>query len=138
MSACIVDASIFGPLFFDDETDDLFGGLVQLLEAGNCHAPQHWQLELTNQILMGMRRKRLDSEMADIAIQEIGEFPVEIDNETGRRHADTYALAARHGLTIYDAAYLELALRRRCSLATYDCALRTAALAEGLKVLPTP
>ena len=136
MSPCVVDASIFGPLFFDDEKDSIFDGLGALLAEGECLAPQHWRLELVNQIINGHRRKRMTAEMADAAIALIAGLEVAIDEETWRHHAETFALATKHGLTAYDAAYLELALRRRATLASYDGDLRKAARLESLEIQP--
>jgi predicted nucleic acid-binding protein len=45
---------------------------------------------------------------------------------------DGVALGQRHGLTVYDALYLEAAMRRGLVLATYDKALLRAASAEGV------
>lgn len=137
MTLCVVDASIFGPLFFVDETDDLLGGLPALLTEQQCLAPAHWRLELTNLILMGGRRKRLLPEEALIAIGQIACLEVEIDEDTWRRHGDVYRLAYAHGLSAYDAGYLELAMRKSAVLATYDKALRCAAQAEQIELLPT-
>ena len=136
MTSHVVDASTFGPLFFDAEKDELFEGLIDLLIGERCIAPQHWRLDVTNQILSGLRRKRMTDTMADKAIAQIDQFPIDIDPETGSRSQQTYGLARKHALTAYDAAYLELALRRRLVLVTYDMQLRDAASAEGIALLP--
>ncbi|HZY71671.1 MAG TPA: type II toxin-antitoxin system VapC family toxin, partial [Edaphobacter sp.] len=63
-------------------------------------------------------------------------LPVNVDMETDRQAwGATLQLAARHKLTVYDAAYLELAQRRGLPLATLDGALRTAAEAEKIVLL---
>lgn len=136
MISHVVDASIFGPLFFEDEKDDLLADLPGLIGDEACVAPQHWRLEVTNQVLTGLRRKRMTQSMADRAITQIDLLPISVDGETGHRYAESYALACKHQLTIYDAAYLELATRLGLSLATYDAELRKAALAENIKLLP--
>jgi predicted nucleic acid-binding protein len=134
---CVVDASIFGPCFFDDEADEIFDGLDDLLAQGGCIAPQHWRLELTNQILVGSRRGRIPAAQASIALGQVELLPVTIDAETGRRQAEIFDLAVKHNLTSYDAAYLELAIRLGSTVASYDADLRKAALREGIAVLPT-
>jgi predicted nucleic acid-binding protein len=64
-------------------------------------------------------------------------LPVITDEETARRSgSDTIALARQYGLTIYDAAYLELAMRRGASLATTDRDLTKAAKAAGVSLFP--
>lgn len=61
---------------------------------------------------------------------------VELEPPTwGLLQHDVQRLGRSHGLSIYDAAYLELALRRRLPLATFDKALRKAAAAEGLALI---
>ena len=134
MSDCVVDASIFGPLFFEDESDVLFGGIEMLLANGNCFAPQHWRLELANQILVGFRRKRLTEPMVAPAIATLTSFDVTIDNTTWQRHEEIFELARLQDLSIYDAAYLDLALQRKASLASYDKALCKAARQMGIEV----
>jgi predicted nucleic acid-binding protein len=63
-------------------------------------------------------------------------LPIGIDEETaGRAWRETLALAEIHRLTLYDAAYLELAVRRSLPLATFDAALRTAAVTAGVPLL---
>ncbi len=68
---------------------------------------------------------------------DLAEFDIIIDSETDL-HAwqATIRLADLHGLTVYDAAYLELAQRRRLPLASLDKALADAARAAGIEVLP--
>ncbi len=70
-------------------------------------------------------------------LSSLAELPIEIDAETADHvwHA-TVDLAAKHSLTVYDATYLELAMRKRLPLATLDQDLMAAARAEGLTVLP--
>lgn len=136
MTDYVVDASAFGPLFFNDEQDRLLAELPDFIAEEKCTAPQHWRLELANQIIAGLRRKRMTASMAEIAIAQIDQFPVEIDEMTNDRIAISYTLAARHGLTIYDAAYLELAVRLKLVLITYDKDLRKAARAEQIRILP--
>ena len=98
--------------------------------------PVLWPFEVTNSLLMLVRRKRMTP--ADFA-------RVRVDFWTARPEIDTQGpsfawneitgLAEKYGLTIYDAAYLELALRRALPLATRDAALNTAASLCGVKTL---
>jgi predicted nucleic acid-binding protein len=63
-------------------------------------------------------------------------LPITVDVETDRQAwGPTLELSVRHRLTLYDAAYLELALRRKLPIATLDAELRAAAEAEGIVVL---
>lgn len=93
--------------------------------------PALWRLEVGNGLLMGERRGRIRPERVDAVWRQLGELPIEIDAETNARAWNgTAALARRHGLTLYDAAYLELAARRSLPLATFDGQLARAAAAE--------
>jgi predicted nucleic acid-binding protein len=93
--------------------------------------PALWRLEVGNGLLMGERRGRIRTERVDAVWRQLGELPIEIDAETNARAWNgTAALARRHGLTLYDAAYLELAARRSLPLATFDGPLARAATAE--------
>lgn len=92
--------------------------------------PALWRLEVGNGLLMGERRGRIRPERVDAVWRRLDELPIEIDAETNARAWNgTAALARRHGLTLYDAAYLELATRRGLPLATFDGQLARAAVA---------
>lgn len=138
MSRFAVDASVFGPFFFSDETDQLVPNLSHMIADGDCLVPQHWWLESTIQLLSGLRRGRTESAVAADLLKQIECLPIETDSHTGEQFQATFALAEKHGLTVYDAAYLELALREKCTLVSYDHDLRSAALAEFVAILPEP
>ena len=131
----VIDASVIGPLFIPDESDNLRDGLLDLLIGGEAIVPRHWYLEVANMGLMALRRKRLDSSEFEARLGDFHDFPVAVDElslaPTSRRIA---RLARSHDLTMYDAVYLELALRRELSLWTDDRKLRGAAIAEGVDV----
>jgi len=82
---------------------------------------------------MAVRRRRIDADFRDAALRDLATLPVILDDHTSRRAwHDTLRLADLHGLTVYDAAYLELAQRLGLPLATLDQALRSAARAAGV------
>jgi predicted nucleic acid-binding protein len=82
---------------------------------------------------MAERRKRASQAEITEALSLVAALPVVTDDQTAQRaFSDTVALARQYGLTIYDAAYLELAMRRGASLATTDGALSKAAKAAGV------
>jgi predicted nucleic acid-binding protein len=99
--------------------------------------PYFWSLEVANVFQAAIRRGRTSGEDRDAAFSLMRLLPIAVD------HADreviwnaVLALSDMHGLTSYDASYLELALRRQLPLATLDNNLAKAARAEGLTVLP--
>ncbi|MBA3898554.1 MAG: type II toxin-antitoxin system VapC family toxin [Sphingomonadaceae bacterium] len=136
MSRCVIDASVIGPLLFQDEADDLIAVLPDILARGEAIVPGHWRLEVANQVVMGARRGRARNVEVALILRAIAALPVEVDPATGD-HAwtTTHALAVRHGLTIYDAAYLELAMRMSIPLATADTDLIYAANTEAVPLI---
>ncbi len=99
-------------------------------------APLFWPIEIANSLLVAQRRTRITSEARLFALADFSALAIELDGET-QRHASgrTSRLAAQHGLSAYDAAYLELAQRRNLALATLDKALGRAAKRESIEVL---
>ena len=106
--------------------------LARVIESG-AWVPGLWRLEIGNVLEMGVRKGRTDAAFRDAALADLALLPISVDPETDR-HAwgATVKLAARHRLTLYDAAYLELARRRSLPLATLDAELRVAAAAEDI------
>lgn len=95
--------------------------------------PVIWRLEVANSLAMIRRRGRMTDEAASRALVDLALMPIEPDAETWQRAwSDTLALADSHRLTVYDAAYLELAIRAGLPLATLDRELRDAAAARGV------
>ncbi|HXR35106.1 MAG TPA: type II toxin-antitoxin system VapC family toxin [Candidatus Binataceae bacterium] len=109
--------------------------LKQVAEFG-ASVPTLWRLEVANGFQMAVRRKRINTTYRDTSIAELSLLPITIDQDTGTyAWTTTLRLAERFLLTVYDAAYLELAQRRSLPLATLDRDLRTAATALGLALL---
>lgn len=98
--------------------------------------PGLWSVEVANVLLVATRHGRIEAGMWSALVERIGRLPLETDSETGARAlTDALRLAREHGLTVYDAVYLELALRRRLPLATLDSDLTAAARRTGVEVL---
>jgi predicted nucleic acid-binding protein len=136
MPALVIDASVtLAWLLADEQPAAAARVLDQIIEDGAV-APGLWPLEVGNALLMAERRGRLSSRNRTQALQSLAGLPIEIDDETTRRAwRETLALAETHRLTLYGAAYLELAQRRSLPLATLDAALRTAAETAGVPLL---
>ena len=137
MVAFVIDASVAARWIFEDEAaegDDL----LDVLLADGAVAPALWLLEVAHMTRSGERRGRLTADAAQARLREIARLPIEIEQMTLECAFERVpALARDHGLTAYDAAYLELAARTRRPLATLDDALRAAAASLGIKLLPT-
>ena len=109
--------------------------VIDYVEANGAHVPAHWILEVTNTLLVGERRNRLKKGQRQRFLVEIGALPIRVDAETSMRGWDAIpALAEQHGLTSYDAAYLELAMRLDVPLVTLDQALARAAQSAGVSL----
>jgi predicted nucleic acid-binding protein len=95
-------------------------------------------LEVANALQIATRRKRIATAYRDRSLRNLGSLRIEVDQETdARAWLDTLELSDRYQLTLYDAAYLELALRRGLAIATRDQDLENAARIAGVTVLPT-
>jgi predicted nucleic acid-binding protein len=85
---------------------------------------------------MGEKQKRLTIESIKTFLRDLERLPAEIDAPApGTVFYTTRELGRKHGLTAYDAAYLELAMRHRIALATADRPLEPAARAEGIEIV---
>ena len=132
----VLDSSATLARLWEDETTDAVRQLFELILDRGAWVPSLWRLEVANALEMDVRRGRHVAEFRDGALADLALLPIQIDPETDR-HAwgATLRLAGRHRLTLYDAAYLELALRRQLPLATLDRQLRAAAENEGIGLL---
>jgi len=109
--------------------------LEQVIDSG-AWVPSLWRLEVANILEMSVRRNRHNAAFRDATLADLALLPIRIDSETeNQAWGATPRLAERHRLTLYNASYLELALRRALPLATLDTELRAAAIAEQLPVL---
>lgn len=98
--------------------------------------PGLWHLEAGNILKMGISRGRHDAKFRDASLADLSLLPIRVDLETDRHAwANTTKIASRHRLTLYDAAYLEVALRRDLPLASLDSDLRKAAKLERVSLL---
>jgi predicted nucleic acid-binding protein len=98
--------------------------------------PGLWKLDVANILEMGVRRGRRDAAFRNSTLADLALLPIRVDTETDRQAwGATLQLSDRHRLTLYHAAYLELALRRGLPLASLDAELRPAAQAEGVAVV---
>ena len=132
----VIDASMTIAWLFEDETTAAARAVLLKVAREGGAVPSLWRLEVANTLRMAVRRKRCDEIFVDEAIVQLGGLPLEEDDETSfNAWASTWALARDEGLTIYDAAYLELALRRKLPLATGDKALIAAGKKQGVDIL---
>ncbi len=105
----------------------------ELLEGDAFLVPAIWRFEVGNGFLMAVRRGRIGAGDAALALSTLDAYPIMTDEDGSiRAWSSTFDIAGRHNLTLYDAAYLELALRTGATLATLDRHLAEAAKSEGV------
>jgi predicted nucleic acid-binding protein len=131
----VLDCSATVPWVFASEATPATDGLLDVLtRGGKAWVPALWHLELGNVLLGAQRRARIDQAGITGFLSALAAYDIEIDGHTmSLAWSQTLALADRFALTVYDAAYLELALRRRLPLATLDNALLAALKKAGDK-----
>lgn len=130
----VIDASVTMPWFFPDEATPFTERLLDALAAQPLWAPALWVLECTNVLQSAQRRRRIDAQRRAQVAGELDELPVRIDHEPVD-FVSFDRLAATQNLSAYDAAYLELALRRSLTLVSLDARLVAAARGLGHPVL---
>jgi predicted nucleic acid-binding protein len=136
MKALVIDGSTtIGFLLKDEQAASAMKALDTIESGVPTFVPAHWCVEVANGLIMAERRKRASQADITEALGLVAALPVLPDEETAHKAgSDTAALARQYGLTIYDAAYLELAMRRGAALATTDHALAKAAKAAGVAI----
>jgi predicted nucleic acid-binding protein len=129
----VIDSSIALAWCFLDEKDAYSQSVLGTLASSPAFVPDLWHLEVANALVVGERRKRSTQAETVAWMSFLAALPIIVDEET-KRHAfgDTTHLARSHNLSVYDAAYLELAMRRGLPLATLDAKLKAAAKAVGV------
>ena len=127
----IVDASVVAAWGLPDEVNRAAAEAVALqLSAERGVVPGIFWYEIRNVLIQAERRGRVNSEQTRLFLERIGDLVESDHRHSGRA---TLELARRYGLTVYDAAYLETAVRRQADLATFDGDLAAAARAEDIK-----
>ena len=131
MPGIVVDASVSAAWFLPDEATPFTEAVLQATAVTEVWVPALWLLEIGNLMLNAQRRKRINESKRRELVAAASALRLRVDREPVSMVA-LDALAARHGLTLYDATYLELALRRALPLATQDKALLEAMAAAGV------
>ena len=130
----VVDASIALAWILPGQASAEAHALLERIEAGASPiVPSLWFLEVANGLLAAQRRRLISADERERALQRLSALSIKVDeSDTRNAFGRTSVLAEQHGLSVYDAAYLELALRRELSLATRDGALRNAVERSGI------
>jgi predicted nucleic acid-binding protein len=128
----VLDASIVHDWAFD-EFHPTAGVARERLQTEPAVAPNLWWFEVRNGLVMAERRGQITEQETAKFLHEIHRLAITLDRSPVE--AAVLALARRHRLTVYDAAYLELAMREGLPLATLDTALIRAAGGESVPLV---
>jgi len=132
----VVDSSMTVAWCFKEERTPATDAIQDRLVVEEALVPEHWFLEVANALLVGERRKRIKAADVSQFLRELNNLLIRVDDQLPMRAFDhILPLSRTHALTTYDAAYLDLALRRQLPLASLDYDLRRAATALGVQVL---
>ena len=137
MNEIVVDASITLSWCFPDEQTPLSLAVLDRLKAGRLAiVPAFWCVEVLNSLLVGERRGRISPEQTQAFLRSIQALRPSLDHATlDQVIVPVQKLCRDHRLAPYDALYVELAIRKKCPLATLDQPQRDAAKALGLECL---
>lgn len=121
---------------FPDETTPLIEDVFVRVERDGAYVPALWQFEVANVLELAAQRGRCSVSFRDSTLADIAVLPIHIEAiDPALLWGATVQLAHKHRLTVYDASYLELAIRRNIPLATLDLDLRSAAHSEHVQLL---
>ncbi len=132
----VLDSSATLAWVYGYETTDAIRQVFEAVADDGVFVPALWRLEAGNSLAIAIRRNRIDTEFRRAALADLALLDIRTDPQTeSNAWSDALALADRFRLNLYDAAYLELAHRRRLPLATLDGEMRAAGALLGVPLL---
>lgn len=137
MKGFVLDCSVAATWLFPDQGTPETDALLDRLKAEGALVPGVWHLEIGNVLVRAERMKRIAKSKVAAYLHLLQRLAIVTDSETDERALrETFLLARECGLSTYDAAYLELAMRRGVQLATLDRALIRAARYMQVETVP--
>ena len=138
MDAFVVDASMaiawVHPAQGTDESD---AWLDRVVAGAELVVPALWPLEVCNALLVLQRRRKLTAAERARALRALESIPVRLDHDaSGSAFTTLSDIASRESLSVFDASYLDVAVRRGLPLGCTDGPLRSAAARNGVPVTP--
>lgn len=133
MTAFVLDASITACWAFRDEDHPVADLALDHLRHDEAIAPALWWFEVRNILVVNERRRRLTEADSAVFLRDLGRLPITLDRAP--HEPEILRLARVHCLSVYDAAYLELAERSGAALATLDAELARAARTDGVPLI---
>jgi len=129
----VLDASISACWALQDEEDSKAEAAFARIKTDQAVVPSHWWFEIRNILVVNERRRRITASDTGVFLRHLAALRLRVDREPDENVV--LSLARTHSLSVYDACYLELALREAIPLATLDAQLTAAARAEGSVLL---
>ena len=131
MADVVIDASIASAWCFPDEQTDYTKAVFQAVSS-SAVAPRLWAYEVRNSVLMGLRRGRISKPDGAQFLFSLNELNVRLSEPAS--YDDVFSLAQQHGLTVYDGAYLDLAIQEHVTIASLDGQLVRVAQRAGIQI----
>ena len=119
----VIDNSVVSGWYLENQSTPYTEAIAERLRDDSAVVPALWGLELSNVLRTACLRQRMTAEKAQQVLARIAKLPITVDRVGAPPH-EMLALALRFGLSSYDAAYLELALRLQLPVAFLACWLR--------------
>jgi predicted nucleic acid-binding protein len=136
MATLVVDASVALAWALPDEISAYADAALAVVETEGLRVPELWPREIANGLAIAYLRKRLTLDVEEKFVAALARLTIDVDQSADALAIirDGTATARQYGLTAYDAAYVELAVREGLALATLDGRMRDAALKAGVVV----
>ena len=136
MNQLVLDSSATLAWIYGDETTEAIRRVFDAIAENGAVVPALWRLEVANSLRTAVRKRRIEPDFRRAALADLALLDITTDQQTDSyAWTETLNLTDAFRITVYDAAYLELARRRNLPLATLDQELRTAAAAIGVVLM---
>lgn len=126
----VIDVSIIAAYAFEETADPRVAAAMESLGSSEAFTPNLFFFEVRNALVVNKRRGRVTPARSASFLRVLARLPIQL--APAPENDDVVRLARERRLTVYAAAYLELAKREGLPLATLDRALEKAAIAEGV------
>jgi len=132
----VVDASVSLAWALPDESSDYADAVLAVVERDGLRVPELWAREIANGLAIAYLRKRITSADEQAFLAALSHLSIDVEESASALTVirDGTAAAMRYGLTAYDAAYVDLASRKKLTLATLDMAMHKAAKQSGVTI----
>lgn len=132
----VLDCSVTMAWCFEDEANTYAESILDQWQEGVAIVPTIWPLEVANVLLMAERKKRINKIKSATFKNALSSLPITVDHTSHNNALNTIIeLARKTKLSVYDAAYLEIALNEEIPICSLDKALVKAAKDLKIQVL---